>query len=119
MIGLRPLVRKSALLPNNLKRSIAEGLKEAAFLIEAEAKKKLTTGETRAIDTGRLRADTVVREISAFRATIAPLVNYAIYVHEGTNRMRPRPFLEKAVEGSTREISRIFGKRIKAAIKLR
>lgn len=116
--GLKKFRRNIALIPGRIKKEIARGIREAAFITEAEAKKALTVGRTRAIDTGRLRADTVVRELSPFRATIYPTVNYAIFIHEGTRSMRARPFMKVAIDKAAPQIEKIFGKRIKTAFKI-
>lgn len=46
------------------------------------------------------------------KATIQPMANYAIYVHEGTSRMEARPFLLEAVESETENINDNFHKAV-------
>lgn len=118
LVGLEALRKGMDKSAKRLASNIAGGIREAAFVVEGEAKRALTIGETRAIDTGRLRADTIVRQITPYQATIAPVVKYAIYVHEGTHKMSPRPFMEKAIDESQEKIKKIFGKRLKASLKI-
>ena len=63
-------------------------IREFAFLIEAKTKPLVP------YKTGLLRSTVQVRNLSYLSAEIGPRTNYAIYVHEGTRYMRPRPFME-------------------------
>ncbi len=55
------------------------------------------------VDTMNLR-DTHQRAIETWQAWIRPTADYAIYVHEGTKKMSPRPWLEYAKEKADKEI---------------
>lgn len=66
-------------------------LKEAAFKVEGWAKYYTP------VDTGRLRAS-IYTTVQKMYAVIQPSTNYAIYVHQGTRHMQPRPFMTQAVE---------------------
>ena len=114
--GLDKLNKITGKAQQRFASELGKGIKEAAFIIEGGSKKAITQGETRAIDTGRLRADIMVRSITPQRAIIAPVVKYAIFVHEGTNKLRPRPFLEKGIDISEKQVKRVFIKRIEAAL---
>lgn len=114
--GLDKLIAKASKYPKSIIGGIARGIRESAFVLEAESKKAITQGETRAIDTGRLRADIIVRQITPLSATIGPLVHYAVYVHEGTHKMRPRPYLTKGAEMANDKIKGIFTKIINDAL---
>jgi len=46
------------------------------------------------------------------KATIQPMANYAIFVHEGTRYMKGRPFLLEAVEAETENINDNFQKAV-------
>lgn len=70
----------------DIKSAIQEGLEAFAFEIEGESKKNSP------IDTGRLRAS-ITTDIGNLKARVSPHVDYAGYVHEGTKRMRARPFM--------------------------
>ena len=104
--------------PRMVITAIGRAIRASAYIIEGEAKKALTYGETRAIRTGRLRADTVVQELSTYRASIYPTVHYAVFVHEGTRYMRPRPFMTKAADEGVGPVQQVFQKEIDNALKL-
>jgi HK97 gp10 family phage protein len=59
------------------------------------------------IRTGNLRRSTFVFRSKGSRI-IRPGANYAIYVHEGTKRMRANPFLVRAGEKSEATINKIL-----------
>lgn len=118
ILGLKDLVNNSGELPSRVRTGIAKAIRKSAFAIQASAQSALTTGWTRALDTGRLRADTTVREIGPMRATIYPTVFYAIFVHEGTRFMRRRPFMQVGVENARDTVRDIFKDEVGAAIRL-
>jgi len=96
-IGLKEVIRKFRRYPRNIDIALGALIRKTAFEIEAEAKRQVTTGPNRALDTGRMRASIRVNELSATRAVIQPNVNYATFVHEGTRYMQPpRPFMVDA-----------------------
>lgn len=70
----------------NIKGVVQNAIEEFAFLTERES--KLVTP----VDTGRLRSS-IITDIGNLQARIAPHVYYATYVHEGTSRMKARPFM--------------------------
>lgn len=78
---------------------------KSAFVVEGKAKKLSP------VDTGRMRASIGtslgVRD-KGITAIVQTNVFYAIYVHEGTKRMRGRPFMRQAAETSTQEIQRYY-----------
>lgn len=116
--GLDEFAAKAKKMPDKVVKALANSIKEGAFQLEKSSKNALAFGETRAWDTGRLWRDTIVREITPLRATIAPFVYYAIYVHEGTSKMRPRPFLEKGTEQAQPIIQKIFEQNLKKALEV-
>ena len=87
--------------------SLRVGLEKAAMQAENYAKLELEN-DPRRIDTGRLRnsiSHTVANDTTAYVGTN---VEYAIYVHEGTDRMRPNRFLRNAVERNQNELRKII-----------
>lgn len=64
------------------------------------------------VDTGRLRADirTDLRiQSNEVKGVIFNNVRYALFVHEGTSRMRARPYFKQAIEGGARiELERVL-----------
>lgn len=67
------------------------------------------------VDTGNLR-DTHVRTKAtrgSFQAKIEPTAPYAQFVHEGTSRMQPRPWLEYAKKKGQPEIDKLAKEMLK------
>lgn len=116
--GFDAVARRFALFPERVLAAMGDGIAEAAMIAEDESKKAITTGPTRAIDTGRLRSELVPREIDKLhlRTSIYPIVNYGVYVHDGTGRMRARPFFTVAKKGAEPRINDLFRDKIKEAL---
>ena len=106
--GLEAIQNKFAEAPQRVAGAISRAIKESAFILEAESKMALTEGPTRALDTGLLRSQNVVRELSDVRAAVYPLVHYAVYVHEGTYKMRARPWFQVAAKNASEKIRFVF-----------
>lgn len=70
----------------DIPKASQEGLEAYAFAIERGAK------IASPVDTGRLRAS-IATDIGNLRAIVAPHVDYAIFVHEGTRFMKGVPFM--------------------------
>lgn len=114
--GLNKLTSATTSVAAGIGRDIAAGIREAAAVVEGESKKAITSGYTRAILTGNLRRSIGIGEIRPFRATVRPTAYYATYVHEGTSRMRPRPFMKVGLENSHDAIEKIFKGKIQASL---
>lgn len=74
-------------------------------LIKIERDSKLRTP----VDTGRLRAShrTVLRDLYG---EVGTHTEYDTFVHEGTRRMRARPYLRNAVETNETFVTQTFAK---------
>lgn len=114
--GLDKVMSKLGALKGGLVRTLEEGMREAAFLVERAGKKQITMGPNRAIKTGFLRASIGVQSVMPYRATVIAGAYYGVYVHEGTRYMRARPFLTAGLRDSLTAIEDIFGKRINSLI---
>lgn len=57
------------------------------------------------VDTGNLR-DSHRYTFQAFQLTIAPIAPYAQYVHDGTGKMKARPWLAYAIENNEQNINK-------------
>lgn len=114
--GLKKFRKLVSSLPKSVFSEVQKGIREAAFIVEKKSKIAISTGRTRAIDTGNLRSSIRVAEVKPFRAEIRPTANYGIYVHEGTRRMRPRPFMTIGLKDSVRDIEKILNQRVKIGI---
>ena len=72
------------------------------------------------VDTGAMRQGIQMRKGSRFGQAIVATSNrtpYAFFVHEGTRRMRKRPFFEVVKRRETSNAIRFFNKAINEAIK--
>lgn len=114
--GVERLGKYLAARPREVGAAISRAIKKSGFILESESKKALTTGPTRAIRTGLLRSQNVVRELSDIRAAVYPLVDYALYVHEGTFKMRARPWFQAAAKEAGPKIREAFEEEIEHAM---
>lgn len=78
-------------------------------MIEAESKRGAP------VDTGRMRAS-IYTTISSTMAIVQPKVDYAIYVHEGTSKMKARPFMANALDKVKKNSNSIFRAEIKKTL---
>lgn len=92
-----------------------QALEKSLLLIEAEAKRLIKSGYYQpAIDTGRMIGSITyeinVAGLTELEGRVGTNVEYAIYVHNGTARMKARPFLLDAVANKQEQIVDIFNK---------
>lgn len=80
---------------------IDKAIRTSIFQVEADSKRGTP------VDTGYLRSSHQ-SSFSMMRGEIMPRASYAIYVHEGTSRMRGRPFLMNAVKTNEKNIQNNF-----------
>lgn len=115
---LRQVTAKMLARAPKLIRGLALAVEASGFLTEGSAKAALTEGPTRAIDTGLLRATTRMYEYYPDRleAHIYSIVPYAIFVHEGTKNMRPRPYMKEALRQAQPAIQDQFRSYIREAL---
>lgn len=85
----------------NLGAAIQRGIDTMAMDVLGESRKVTP------VDTGRLRGSERV-DTFKLRAIIAPHTHYATYVHEGTRKMRARPFMRWGLEAALRKKSPVF-----------
>lgn len=104
--------------PKKVLPAIQKAVEIVGFTLEKSSKEAITTGATRAIKTGTLRSQLVPRDRSAdgLELSIYPLVKYGKFVHEGTAKMRPRPFFKVAVLNSGEEVQRVFEEAVSEAL---
>jgi len=93
-------------LPIHLKMALNTAIKKSAFIVEREAKKVTP------VLTGRLRSS-IFTIIEPLKATVQPRTNYAIFVHEGTNKMKARPFMVEGGKNASKQIEQIFINEVK------
>lgn len=92
--------------PGKVGLALKNIISKVAFLVERE-------GKTRSpVDTGRLRAS-IATDLYPMTATVHTNTNYAIYVHDGTRFVRPRPFMSEAVGVVENEVEKIMTDELK------
>ncbi len=99
-------------LKRNVPRGMSKAVARITLYLQGQAKLQLTEGKNRAIDTGYLRSS-VSAQINRNNAVIWPNAYYGVFIHEGANSMRARPFLEDAVDENVREVENILFEQIK------
>lgn len=107
--GIEKLRNKLGKFPAKLDLAINRGIQKYSYLVE-NIGKQLTP-----VDTGRLRAS-ITTNILPFRGTVYTNVNYAVYVHEGTEFMEARPFLREAREATDSDLNDIMREEIERAL---
>lgn len=58
------------------------------------------------VRTGHMR-DTHKEKIEPYRASIGPTATYAFYVHQGTSRMKARPWLDSVKDDKQKDIDKL------------
>jgi HK97 gp10 family phage protein len=113
--GLERLRRRWNSAPDKVKKMTQDALNKSGYLVEG-ASKRITP-----VDTGRLRSSISLSSTLALRAephvVVSPHTNYAIYVHEGTRRMKGRPFMTKGYESVKSRIRNEMRKLLKDVTK--
>lgn len=117
---IRSAFRKA---PVKMATELNEAIKKSIFTIERESKPRTP------VDTGRLRAslgggsfeggsykEGHGRLFKKFYGEIGSNVKYALFVHDGTSRMKARPFLMKGVKASETQIDGFFTKAVQNAL---
>lgn len=62
------------------------------------------------VDTGFLRGPGYRTTFAALTGTLENVAPYAAYVHDGTSRMKARPFLQDGVDAVEGQVDAIFSK---------
>lgn len=62
------------------------------------------------IDTGRLVSNNKILKVNSKHLTVGNTAPYAKFVHDGTSRMRARPFYREAIETFTRRFPQLMVK---------
>jgi len=97
----------------NMESATFKAVEAAVKMIRAEARKIVLTGSMKAYDTGELYEGIVALieernndEIYGVAGTFT--VKHAIYIHEGTHKMAPRPFLLVAIKRRMKLIEKMI-----------
>jgi len=109
--GLADLGKSFNRLPRAIKDGLVRAVRKSALAVEQKSK------PVTPVDTGALRRS-IRSDIKPLIATISPHTEYAIYVHEGTHRMKARPFMDIGLKGAMSTIDRVFSEEIDKALKI-
>jgi hypothetical protein len=90
-------------------KHIDKAVKSSIFEIERETKPRTP------VDTGYLR-ESQIKTFGILKGIYEPIADYAVYVHEGTRRMKGRPFLKQGVEASTSRITDNFKRAVQDSL---
>jgi phage gpG-like protein len=80
--------------------AVWKDIRNRGVAVKNRAVQNISAGEMKAVRTGRLKASIAMEMViddGAPTAIVGTNVEYAKSVHDGTRRMRSRPFLEKAL----------------------
>lgn len=108
---LRSAFNKS---PRIMGHEFEQAIKKSGFLVEG---KSMINSPVR---TGLLRMTHRVDFSGTgvkFKAEIMAMVNYAVFVHEGTRFMRARPFLRNAMESAEGTVQGIFREHVRRGLR--
>jgi len=101
--GLAELQKNLARSKSIINKHYARAIKRGSLILERDLK----TGGYMPVRTGLLKGS-IRTAIQPLKATIAPHTDYAIYVHEGTWKMKARPFLDTALQNKRAEVEKEF-----------
>jgi HK97 gp10 family phage protein len=95
---IRAAFRKA---PAMMVRELDKAIRKSIFAIKGDSQRRSP------VDTGYMRASH--REMfSSLRGEVGPQAYYSIFVHDGTSRMRARPFLYDAVKSDESQVQGFF-----------
>lgn len=119
---IRDFERKVREEARNSGRRMEKGMLKATLLVRNQAVKNTRAGvlySDGVYETGNLRRSLSFDLISPVKGKvfISKGLKYPTFVEKGTRRMRAKPFLEPAVDGSRKEIRAIFKKIVDQSFK--
>lgn len=117
--GLDTFIKGIRLAPQIFAKRLQRAIEIAGNHYLAATKQTIRTGRgmwKAPIDTGFMW-NNIFLTVTQFRAEIVPIANYAVFVHEGTGRMRARPFLEITEANEMSKIESIFKTELEEAMR--
>lgn len=102
---------------NLLIKEIDEAMSKSLIDLKAGHQKAITTGDTRALDTGHLRRQHFEKKKTPLIGEIEVMPKYGKYVYYGTRKMRARPWLDKGIKISKKDIQKNFNTAIKNIVR--
>jgi len=103
IVNLPQIKMALAAYPTIMTKNLQQAIVKTSFLVHGMAT------STVPVRTGFLRrSHNTAPFIGKLRGEINPFANYAFWVHEGTRRMRARPWLRNAVSNSHKQSNAFF-----------
>ena len=103
---IRAIKRNPQVVRSEVSKFLTRGMAEYRSSIQTKPWRLGLTFGGAPVATGSMR-DTHQVTMGQWEASIKPTTNYASYVHEGTSRMKARPWLEYAKESRDGRIKRM------------
>ena len=85
--------------------SVIRALEGVGLFLEGECADELEN-DPRRVDTGRLKGSITHAPVTGPQVTVGTNVEYGIYVHEGTSRMKANPFLKNGFERNMDQVEK-------------
>lgn len=109
-IGLDEVIQGAEAFGPELRDQLRRAIKKATFGILG-ASRTFTP-----VDTGFLRGPGMKTTFEDLIGVIENIANYAIFVHDGTSKMRARPFFDEGIQTFGSSIDPIFEKSVEVTI---
>lgn len=95
VLGVEDGMRNLRRLPGRVKKDVKDAVSGSANDLRTEAVRTVTdAGALQAFDQGRLAGSHLIEFTKdGLSAAVGPEVEYGLFVHEGTVKMAPRPWL--------------------------
>ena len=115
------ILKKFSEMPGKVAKNLQKAIGKVGVYTAAKSKMVITSGVgmwKSPIDTGQMRQG-ISSTTGRMKATIKPSSRtpYAFFVHEGTRKMRARPFFEITARRHQKDIEDFFNKALEEAIK--
>lgn len=100
--------------PQDMAKELQKAVQKTALETSGIIREKIIPGGIMMwkppIKTGMMRRGIQVREVKPLQAIIRPSTDtpYALFVHEGTRRMKARPFFEITAKVKGKEVQKFF-----------
>ena len=117
----KALLKKISQYPEKMAIELQKAIAKVGVYTAGQVKSTITSGAgmwKSPVDTGQMRQG-ISAKTGRMKSTISSSSRtpYAFYVHEGTRRMRKRPFMSITAKRKQKDIERFFNKAIENAIK--
>ena len=129
MAGVK-FIDNSALILNRIGTNSQQAMRDAADMLVEAVQEKIMYGykdvhgnppHTEIVDTGKLfdsiEADVKRDSQNAYSVTVGANTKYAQYVHDGTSKLKGRPFVRDGVMGSQKALQNLLSTDLSAGLK--